>query len=640
MESSITKILNKLCKMKESGFTSEYFVPSIWDEPEKSHIKSIKKVDILDYFISKLNTVIQYKDQNYSLPENSDESIIYNMMVRYTCSFDHDGDSTIDNEISIGGFRETGTFLKAITLIPYIKSLGVNTIYLLPITSIGKDGKKGSLGSPYAIKDPYQIDYNLYEPFLGMDVETEFKAFVEACHLAGINVILEFVFRTGSIDSDMAMKHPEWFYWIKDQFSGKKSENSGDLIYGPPKFTEDELKEIKKKVKNNELFKLPVPNEVYRGMFTSIPANLVKEGSRITGKLKSGEKCRIPGAFADWPPDDSQPPWDDVTYLRMFDHPEYNYIAYNTVRMYDKELAKKVYRVSELWDHIADIIPHYIYHFDIDGVMIDMGHALPPELRKMIVKKARIIKKGFIFWEENFTLTADSAKEGYDAVVGYLPFDSHNPVKMNEFFEFLENKGAPVPFFATSENHNTPRTASREGGINFSKLSIAMNCLLPGLPFFHSGIELGDDFPVNTGLGFSETDLEKYPSDILPLFSEGMLPWDQSQNLQNSIREALRLREKYLSGVDIFSKDNFRALKSTNEDIVGFIIRTNRADKWLLFAGNWNTVKSKYFSVRIPIKCEYIYLMQNELQRKISGGNLIDRLGPLEYIIGIVDEAG
>ena len=69
------------------------------------------------------------------------------------------------------GWRETGTFLKAITLLPFIRSLGCNTVHLLPITAIGRDGHKGNLGSPFAIRDPYALDEGLSEPALGLGAE-------------------------------------------------------------------------------------------------------------------------------------------------------------------------------------------------------------------------------------------------------------------------------------------------------------------------------------------------------------------------------------------------------------------------------------------------------------------------------------
>ena len=144
------------------------------------------------------------------------DAVIYNIFVRTTTAFDHNGNGALDLPLNSEGFRETGTFLKAMAMLPYIKRLGANTVHLLPITSIGHDGNKGTLGSPYAIRNPYELDENLSEPSLGLDVKTEFQAFVEAAHRLGLRVVVEFVFRTAAKDGDWVKEHPEWMYWIKE----------------------------------------------------------------------------------------------------------------------------------------------------------------------------------------------------------------------------------------------------------------------------------------------------------------------------------------------------------------------------------------------------------------------------------------
>ena len=145
--------------------------------------------------------------------EWSRRAVVYNLFVRSSCAFDHDGNGEV-SVLNRQGLRETGTILKAITLLPYIRALGCNVVHLLPINRIGLDGRKGSLGSPYAVANPYQLDETLSEPLVGLGPEAEFKAFVEAAHRLGIRVVLEFVFRTAARDSEWVHQHPDWFYWI------------------------------------------------------------------------------------------------------------------------------------------------------------------------------------------------------------------------------------------------------------------------------------------------------------------------------------------------------------------------------------------------------------------------------------------
>src|SRR5690606_17177834 len=132
-------------------------------------------------------------------------------------------------------------------------------------------------------------------------------------------------------------------------------------------------------------------------------------------------------------------------------------IAYNTIRMYDTRLATVDNENRGLWNTIINVIPHYQKNFGVDGVMIDMGHALPKRLKQSIVERARKVNPDFAFWEENFAISARSRQEGYNATVGYLWSDEHLPYKLLEFLKMLEGQDVPVPFFATPETHNTPR---------------------------------------------------------------------------------------------------------------------------------------------------------------------------------------
>ena len=414
------KIISKLKTIKQY----DAYIPAVWNDINSND--KIIKVNFPDYFIEKL-TAINEANVNYS---NNPNPAIYNLFVRLTTAFNHSQqDECI---VPQDKFKDTGTLLKTIALLPYIKSLGTDILYLLPITSIGQDGKKGNLGSPYSINNPYTIDENISEPLLEMPIEEQLEALIESAHKLGIKVVCEFIFRTSSKDSPLAIEHPEWFYWIKKECEEK---------YCSPPFDVKTLKEIKEKVENKNYNDLPEPSLDYINQFTEPPTKVELINGKLIGYCGEGKdkiEVVIPGAFADWPPDDIQPPWSDVTYLKIYDHPtKFNYIAYNTIRMYDNELAQPRNEATPLWRHIENIIPFYQNRFGIDGVMIDMGHALPDKLLSRIISKARRINKDFIFWEENFVLSEQSVKAGFNCVLGALPFDAHQPQKINEFIERL-----------------------------------------------------------------------------------------------------------------------------------------------------------------------------------------------------------
>ena len=61
--------------------------------------------------------------------------------------------SNIIYQVFTRNYTLEGTFNALTSKLDYIKDLGTDILYLLPIIEIGKVGRKGSLGSPYSIKD-------------------------------------------------------------------------------------------------------------------------------------------------------------------------------------------------------------------------------------------------------------------------------------------------------------------------------------------------------------------------------------------------------------------------------------------------------------------------------------------------------
>ncbi len=89
-------------------------------------------------------------------------------------------------EINVRQYSAAGD-LKAVTQdLPRIKSLGVGIIWLMPIQPLGIQGRKGTLGSPYAIRD-----YTAVNPDTGT-IE-DLRLLVNQAHVLDIKVILDWV---------------------------------------------------------------------------------------------------------------------------------------------------------------------------------------------------------------------------------------------------------------------------------------------------------------------------------------------------------------------------------------------------------------------------------------------------------------
>ncbi|MBB5519708.1 alpha-amylase family glycosyl hydrolase [Amphiplicatus metriothermophilus] len=101
-------------------------------------------------------------------------------------------------------FSEEGTFAAAQKALPRLKDLGVDIIWLMPVHPIGEVNRKGSLGSPYAVKDYYGVN-----PEFG--TLEDLKAFIDAAHDLGMYVILDWVANHTAWDNVLVTEHPDWY---------------------------------------------------------------------------------------------------------------------------------------------------------------------------------------------------------------------------------------------------------------------------------------------------------------------------------------------------------------------------------------------------------------------------------------------
>jgi cyclomaltodextrinase len=101
-------------------------------------------------------------------------------------------------------FSQAGTFQGIIERLDYLDNLGVNIIWLMPIFPIGEEGRKGSLGSPYSVKD-----FRAINPEYGN--ENDFRRLVQEIHQRKMKVIIGIVPNHSSNDNVLMADHPDWF---------------------------------------------------------------------------------------------------------------------------------------------------------------------------------------------------------------------------------------------------------------------------------------------------------------------------------------------------------------------------------------------------------------------------------------------
>lgn len=115
-------------------------------------------------------------------------------------------------ELNIRQATEEGTFAAAEKYLPELKEMGVDIVWLMPISPIGVDGRKGTLGSYYSI-----IDYKAINPEFG--TMEDFDKFLATAHDLGLKVIIDWVANHTSRDANW-WKEGKTDWYVMDEATG------------------------------------------------------------------------------------------------------------------------------------------------------------------------------------------------------------------------------------------------------------------------------------------------------------------------------------------------------------------------------------------------------------------------------------
>ena len=125
--------------------------------------------------------------------------------------------------VFVRNHTQEGTFQALRRDLPRIRRLGVDIIWLMPIHPIGEKARKGTVGSPYAIRD-----YRAVNPEYG--TVRDLEELVAEIHALGMKCIIDVVYNHTSPDSVLAQDHPEWFYRKPDGNFGNHVGDWTDII--------------------------------------------------------------------------------------------------------------------------------------------------------------------------------------------------------------------------------------------------------------------------------------------------------------------------------------------------------------------------------------------------------------------------
>ena len=107
-------------------------------------------------------------------------------------------------EIYIRAYSNKGDFNSVTVDLHRLKNMGIDCIWLMPIFPVGELKRKGSLGSPYSVKDFKKVN-----PEFG--TENDFENLVLKAHKFGIKVILDIACNHSAWDNPLIEEHPDWY---------------------------------------------------------------------------------------------------------------------------------------------------------------------------------------------------------------------------------------------------------------------------------------------------------------------------------------------------------------------------------------------------------------------------------------------
>ena len=150
------------------------------------------------------------------------------------------GNGTNIYEVNVRQYTKEGTLKAFIEHIPRLHHMGVEILWLMPITPISVEKRQGTWGSYYAASSYTDIDPNYGTP-------DDFHLLIKTAHYYGMKVIIDWVANHTGYDHQWTVKYPTWY---RKDAEGKFTELYGwvdviDLNYEIPELREGMIQAMK-----------------------------------------------------------------------------------------------------------------------------------------------------------------------------------------------------------------------------------------------------------------------------------------------------------------------------------------------------------------------------------------------------------
>ena len=421
--------LEKQCRSHAEEIYN-YAIPQSWNLYGYRPAKSIRSRELLvhpyEFYLFTLRNILKDADGNWKQPQLTKEkpsdkrdwlkhASVYSLMVRTATAWDHDRDDRLVSD-NLYHLNDNGTFLKSILLLPLLKRMGVNTLLLHQIFPLCKTQNAHDYPVKEAVTDFRSIDPLLQDKLVKkLDAKEQCAAFLEACHLLGFRVILEYCPGKLARENSYYKEHPEWFFWFDSNQQNAYHpprcnalpQNTLPFTYALKDFyrSEDVQQHIALfQEAPDGLHEFESLREIELDLHTTIAPSMVDQ---INAAIPAEQDTTIWRMYEDI---HAQVPRD----IRAQAKP---YLMQDIIR-YDLHPARKP--MTALWDYLCENICWYQQELGIDGIFLEKPYLLPEKLQRAMAKAARKQRKSFVMIAED-TVSDNSPlwlSKGYDAISG------------------------------------------------------------------------------------------------------------------------------------------------------------------------------------------------------------------------------
>jgi hypothetical protein len=374
----------------------------------------------------------------------------------------------------------------------YFQNIGVNWLWFQPIHPIGilnrqtdpNSGLPYSVGSPYSIKNYFQVSPLLSKANTRAAAMQEFTNFVAAANAAGVNVML-----------DIPLAHSAWDCEL---------DSLGTSLFAPAGQPSDLI------VSDQPLF-YSRTNE-YDQRATGVSLQTVAPDRYDFGKWTDVSHI-YSGRYAAQVPNGNGPQTND--YLREADWFDYTVGSENSTGAGNGHFDSITQNV---WRYYAGILlywldqtgcpsntpPNLTYGKGIGGLRADFGQGLAPQCWEYIINKVRCRKWDFVFMTESLDggVVTYRSNRHFDVLNENLVFDLQNAATAGDYrsdFDTRRTDYGQSVILLNNDSHDEEAYADP-----FAALIRYMACsMIDGAPMLFYGEELG----ISTTFGFDEYQL-------------------------------------------------------------------------------------------------------------------------------------